>query len=124
MAVVPLTIEPLTAFGDDARVVVWSPMANGDTGQPFEMPGASDRTVHFSGTPGAGGTVKMQGSNHLAPGVADTDWFDLVDPQGNAISKTSASTGEAILELTRWIRPKVTAGDGTTAWQVRLLAKR
>jgi hypothetical protein len=124
VAVVAHSIEGLGAFGDNARVVVWSPMANGDTGQPFEMPGAADRTVHFSGTPGAGGTVIVQGSNHLAPGVADADWFPLTDPQGNAISKTAASTGEAILELTRWIRPKVTAGDGATAWQVRLLAKK
>jgi hypothetical protein len=124
MAVVPYTLEGLQTFGDDARVVVWSPLANGDTGQPFEQPGASDRTVHFSGTPSTGGTITMEGSNHAAPSAASTDWFPLTDPQGNAISKTTASTGEAILELTRWIRPKVTAGDVSTAWQARLLVKR
>lgn len=124
MAIIAATIEKLETFGDNAHVHVWL-LANGDAGVAVEMPGSSDRSIHFSGTPGVGGTIIMQGSNHAAPASgSDADWFPLTDPQGNAISKTAASTGEAILELTRWIRPKCTAGDGTTAWQARLLVKR
>jgi len=124
MATRPYSIEKLETFGDDVRVTVWTALANGDDGQRFEMPGSADRSMHFSGTPGTGGTIIVEGSNHLAPSTAASDWFPLTDPQGNAISKTAASTGEAILELTRWIRPRVTGGDGTTSFQARLLVKR
>jgi polygalacturonase len=125
MATVANTIERVDTFFDDAHVMVWTPLTttNAD-GAAIEMPGSSDRTIQFTGTFGAGGTVILQGSNFLSPTAGtDADWFTLTDPQGNAISKTAAA-GEAVLELTRWIRPKVTAGDGTTAISARLLVKR
>lgn len=125
MATVAYTIERIDTYMDDAHVIVWSPLTTTDAdGRALEMPGSADRTIHFLGTFGAGGTVILQGSNVLAPVAGtDADWFPLTDPQGNAISKTAAA-GEAVLELTRWIRPKVTAGDGTTAITARLLVKR
>jgi hypothetical protein len=125
MATVAAVIEKIETFGDNAHVVRWGPLTTTDAdGGAVEMPGSSDRTVQFTGTFGVGGTIIMQGSNVLAPVAGtDNDWFPLTDPQGNAISKTSAA-GEAVLELTRWIRPKVTAGDGTTSLTARLLVKR
>ena len=125
MATVAYTIERVQTFMDDAHVMSWTPLTttNAD-GQAVEMPGSADRTIQFLGTFGAGGTVILQGSNVLAPAAGtDTDWFTLTDPQGTAISKT-ASAGEAVLELTRWVRAKVTAGDGTTSITALLLVKR
>jgi len=125
VATVASTIQRVNTFLDDAHVLSWTPLTttNADGGA-IEMPGSADRTIQFLGTFGAGGTIILQGSNVLAPVAGtDTDWFTLTDPQGNAISKTAAG-GEAVLELTRWVRPKVTAGDGTTSLTALLLVKR
>jgi len=125
MAIVAYSIQRIETFLDDAHVLVWGPLGTTDDhGTALEMPGSTDRTIQFTGTFGVGGTIILQGSNVLAPVTGtDADWFTLTDPQGNAISKTAAS-GETVLELTRWVRPKVTAGDGTTALTARLLVKR
>lgn len=116
------TITPTLERSGDGSVikVTWADMANGDDGSPFEWIQYADRSVHFSGTFGAGGTVKWQGSNIS---VADATFIDLTDPQGNAISKTAASI-EQVTEVTQWARPKVSAGDGTTAITVTLIARR
>jgi len=125
MATVAAAVTRIQTFLDDAHVIVWTPLTttNADGGA-IEMPGSADRTIQFVGTFGAGGTIILQGSNLPSPTAGtDTDWFTLTDPQGNAISKTAAA-GEAVLELTRWIRPKVTGGDGTTSLSGYLLVKR
>jgi hypothetical protein len=125
MATVAPVIQKVDTYLDDAHVLRWTPLTttNADGGA-IEMPGSADRTIQFLGTFGAGGTIILQGSNVLAPVAGtDDDWFTLTDPQGNAISKTAAG-GEAVLELTRWIRPKVSAGDGTTSLTALLLVKR
>ncbi len=88
---------------------VWAGLANGDDGAPVTIPGAPDRTVQVFGTFGAGGTIVFEGTLEAVP----VNWFPLVDPQGNAIS-FGAAGGELVLELVAHIRPRVTAGDGTT----------
>lgn len=118
------TIARVLSYGDEAHVLFWDGLLNGDIGSPIEMPGSSDRSIQFTGTFGVGGTIVLQGSNMATPVEStDADWFTLTDPQGNVISKTAAG-GEAVTELTRWVRPKVTAGDGTTDLEARLLVKR
>jgi hypothetical protein len=47
----------------------------------------------------------------------------VTDPQGNALSFTTAKI-ECISELVRYIRPRVTGGDGTTSLTVTALLKR
>src|ERR1043165_2163120 len=111
MATRTKSISGPTSFGDDnVRVVSWSGLtqASLDDGEAFEMPGWSDRSVQVLGTLGTGGSVRIEGSNVAAPSVSD--WATLTDPQGNALDITSLKI-EAISELTRWIRPRVTAGD-------------
>lgn len=98
-------------------VVQWTTLANGDDGTPMEMPGAADRSVQFTGTFGSGGTIQIEGSND------GSNYNVLTDPQGNNISKTSASI-EQVVELTRYIRPRVTAGDGTTNLTCTMLVKQ
>jgi hypothetical protein len=100
-----------------ARTVVWPAMANGDDGAPH-MVFAADKSVQVAGTFGASGTLVLEGSND---GASPSNWFTLTDPQGNALSFTAAKI-EQISEYTRWVRPRVTNGDGTTALTVRLYA--
>ena len=93
-------------------VVYWPNMANGDTGQAMEMFQYADRTVQVFGTFGAAGTATINGS------LDGTNFPTLNDPNGNALSLTTAKI-ETVLEATRYIRPVVT-GDGTTSLTVYL----
>lgn len=103
--------------GLPAAIIGWTTLANGDTGDPVEMVDYPDKTVTITGTFGVGGSITLQGSNN------NSDWFALTDPQGNAITKTAAAM-ELVLECPRYIRPNVTAGDGTTALVVQILCRR
>lgn len=108
MAVKAVTKTPSPFHRDNAVTLAWASMANGDSGEVCETPSGSDRSVQFTGTFGSGGTVLLEGSND------GTNYVTLTDPQGNAISKTAAGI-EQIEEITRYVRPRVSAGDGTTA---------
>lgn len=95
------------SFPGESSLVTWTGLLNGDDGTPVQLGAYSDRSVQFGGTFGAGGTIVLEGSND------GTTYFTLTDPQGSAISKGSASL-EGVVEPTRYVRPRVTAGDGTT----------
>jgi hypothetical protein len=103
-------------IGAHAYLAEWTGLANGDDGVPFKAAGAADRSIQFGGTFGAGGNVVLEGSNDGA------SWFTLTDPQGNALS-ASAAVLEAVSEVTIYVRPRVSAGDGTTSISAYLLAK-
>ncbi len=106
------------------EVVTWV-LANGDTGAPIAFASYGDKTMQIFGTFGSGGSVTLQGSNdpRVVSDAGNAVWFSLVDPQGNAITKTSAA-GEALLENPLYIRPSCTAGDGTTSLTVILCARK
>jgi len=114
MAVVPSSVN--TNHGD-YRVVTWGPLANGDSGEPAGFPGYSDQSIQVIGTFGAAGNVKIEGSND---GV---NYVTLSDPQGSALDVATAKI-KSVSEVARWIRPRVSAGDGTTALTVVALLKR
>lgn len=117
MADVAPVVTPITPFGDRAHVVTWSALtAANAAGTAIEMPGSSDRSVQIDGTFDSA-TVVLQGSND------GSTWFTLTDPQGNAISKTSAAL-EMISELTRYIRPSTSGGGGSQSVNVRVLLKK
>jgi hypothetical protein len=117
MATRAKSITKLETVGDDVRIVTWTGLLNGDDGDPFEMPGWPDRSIQVLGTFGVGGTIVFEGSND------GTNYVTLTDPQGNTISKTAAAL-EAVSELTRRVRPRVTGGDGTTSLTAVLLVRR
>lgn len=119
MANITPTIEAVKTFGDRAHVVTWGPMtfSGSDVGLPIEMPGSSDRSVQVIGTLGVGGSVRLEGSND------GTNYVALNDPSSAALDIASLKI-EAVLELTRFVRPRVTAGDGSTSLTVILLVKR
>lgn len=85
---------------------VWTLTDADPTGDAVEFPDFPDKSVQIAGTFG-GGTVVIQGSND------GTNYVTLADPQGNAISKTSAAI-EQILENTLKIRPSISGSTGAS----------
>lgn len=100
-----------------ACVITWTGLDSDDSGSPVELVDFPDKTVAITGTFGVGGSITMQGS------MDGTNWFALTDPQGNAITKTAAGM-ELIVEAPRYVRPLVTAGDGTTSLTATMLCRR
>lgn len=117
MATRTATVDTINDFNNMALLIQWSGLLNGDSGDPYTIPGYSDRSIQVQGTFGTGGSISLEGSND------GTNYIVLTDPQGNAITKTSAAI-EAVTELPRYIRPRVTAGDGTTNLVASLFVKR
>lgn len=115
MAVIKPTITN-SVNGDDSVITAQWVLSNGDTGAPISKASYADRSVQVTGTFGAGGNMRWEGSNA-------TIYATLTDPQGNALDFTAAKI-EAVTELCLISRPSVTAGDGTTALTVTLIARR
>lgn len=88
-------------------LVTWSGLLNGEAGDALTLPFYADKTVQILGTFGSGGTIVIEGSND------GTNYATLTDPSDNALSKGAASI-ETIMQNPLYIRPRVTAGDGTT----------
>jgi hypothetical protein len=105
--------------GIDAITITWANLTDGgpDSGQPVQRPALVDRTVQVTGTFGSGGTVVFEGSND---GV---NYYTLTNPLGTAISVTAAGISQ-VMEATAWMRPRITAGDGTTSLTVTVCARR
>ena len=114
MATIPYVVVsiPQTDAVGATGVIYWPNMANGDTGQAFELFRYTDRTAQVFGTFGASGTATISGS------LDGTNYATLADPNGNSLALTTAKI-ETVLEATRYIRPSVT-GDGTTNLTVYL----
>ena len=102
---------------DSLKLCTWASLANGDDGTPFEFVDWADRTFQVTGTFGAGGTLVIEGSNDGA------NWSTLSDTNGVAMSYTAAVV-KAISEAPRFVRPRASAGDGTTALVVTITARR
>ena len=106
-------------LGERTTRFTWSGLLNGDDGAPIEWAAYADRSVQVLGTFGAGGSAQMEGSNT----DGSLNFIPLTDPQGNALTFTSGRI-EQLEELTKQVRPHVTAGDGTTNLTVVVLARR
>jgi len=114
MATVKPTMTELQNSGEGrAWKVEWAAMANGDDGEPVQLPGYQDRSVQVTGTFGTGGSVTVQGSND------GSNYAALRDPSHTTLAFTAAGI-KAILEATERVRPAVTAGDETTALTVTM----
>lgn len=122
MAIIAPTITTIANDGSVISVSWASLTTTNNEGTPISAVEFADRSVTFHGIFGVGGTIKLQGSN-LADNTVSAGYFDLTDPQGNAISKTSGAL-EALTEIVRWVKPVVTAGDGTTSLTATLILRR
>jgi hypothetical protein len=121
MATIAPSIQNISDEGignASSRVITWANLtqAGSDVGGEVSWVGFPDRAVQVAGTFGVGGAVVIEGS------IDGSNYAPLTDPQGNALSFTAAKI-EAISELVRFIRPRVTAGDGTTSLTVSLIVR-
>lgn len=114
-----IAISTITQPGSAAslKLCTWALLANGDSGAPFQFADWADRCLQISGTFGTGGTVIWEGSND---GI---NYATLNDINGNALSLTAAAIKQ-MNEAPLWIRPRVSAGDGTTSILATVLARR
>lgn len=91
------------------KVATWPSLANADSGTPVSDVTLPLKTCSVTGTFGAGGSISFEGSND-----GGVNYFVLKDWNGSAITFTAAGV-KTILDNPTLIRPRVTAGDGTTA---------
>jgi hypothetical protein len=104
----PTLSSLVTQFvGNNAAIYTWTGLASASSGDKIQGPGWTDRSIQFTGTFG-GATLILQGSND---GV---NWFTLHDPFSNLLSFTSAALAE-VTEVTNYMRPTISGGDGTTS---------
>lgn len=102
----------------DGATYTWTPLTTTNVdGSPAGVVASGDRTVQIQGTFGVGGTVIIEGT------LDGTNWHTLRDPQGVSLSFTAAGL-KAISENVLRVRPRVTAGDGTTALTVTISVRR
>ena len=117
------TITPTTTNLNDAfnrgHLTQWTPLTFSglDAGAPLEQFGEADRSIQINGTFGAGGTVIIEGSND------GSIYATLKDHLGVALSVTAAGI-YSVDQITRYLRPRISAGDGTTSLTVTALSRR
>lgn len=114
-----ITVTEDTIDGREGRgfINTWEAFATlGDVGEAIEHVSCRDRCVQFTGTWGSGGTMLLQGSND------NTNWFTLKDSGGTSISLTADGMRQ-VLEMPRYIRPKLSAGTGSIDIDVILLER-
>jgi len=98
-------------------VAEWAALANAEAGLPASIPvEAATRSVQVSGTFGAGGNCIIEGSND------GTTWATLMNSLGTALATITAAVIHDIAQNTRFLRPRVSAGDGTTALKITIVA--
>lgn len=120
--------------GDNSLIrIQWVGLLNGDVGQPAPWSEWADRTLqvwaqnYITGVAsvlGAGGSLSIEGSNDYDP-VTNTvgTWTILTDQNGVAMTFTAIALKQGT-EAPLWVRPHVTAGDGTTNGVVIMAARR
>lgn len=92
-------------FGGANALFTWANLQAGDQGKPVEFSEFADRSVQFSGVFG-GGSASLEGSND------GENWHVLTDTAGAPITKTQGAIS-AVTEMTRFVRPSVSGGDGS-----------
>jgi len=128
MANITPTITRVVGQGGlDGYQVIWATMHNGDVGLPVGsaigdgasavvpsgggfFAGFADKSAAITGTFGAGGNMVIEGSND-----GGTTYFALTTPIGGGLGTITAAALNAVTEAVLWLRPRVSAGDGTTA---------
>ena len=113
---IALTRSKVSSGDGSVESIRYATIAETDTDPaPIELTEFADRSVQVDGTFN-GGTLTVEGSND---GLV---YLPLSDPQGNALAFTSAKI-EQVQEMTRFIRPRVTAGTGVSL-NVTFLVRR
>jgi hypothetical protein len=112
------TRVPTVVTQDDKTVIcTWTGLLNGDDGAPVNLARYPDKTVQVTNTFSVGGNVVIEGSNLATP-----EYGDLHDPQGGVLSTITTKENLVIAESPLRLRPRVSAGDGSTDLVVTIVA--
>lgn len=106
--------------GGAVKQILWTGLLNGDTGDWVRFAQFSGKTFQVYGAFGVGGSVTLQGSNDA---TAPVNAATLSSWQATALTLTAGGFATA-RDMPMWVRPIVTAGDGTTSVSVALAAHR
>lgn len=119
MATITPSNTDLSNYQDKGQVFQWTPMtfSGSDVGIPISNFSGADRSVQVEGTFGATPGVVIEGSND------GTNYETLNDHLGNALTFTAKGI-KSIDQICRFVRPRVTGGDGTTSLTVTILTRR
>jgi hypothetical protein len=128
--------QAVTSSSGDASLirVMWTGLLNGDTGAPLPWSEWSDRNVHFgcanyltttASVFGAAGNIIFEGSNDYDPVTNTTGTFStLNDISNTALATVTTVSLKQVVESPLWVRPRISAGDGTTNITVILCGRR
>lgn len=117
MATIPFAAGFPQRISPATTAVQWGALTQTglDDGAVYEwVDGAADVSVQVTGTLGVGGSLTFQGS------VDGATFFPLTLEGGTAAATFTALGGGSINGTPRFIRPIVTAGDGTTSLVARV----
>lgn len=111
---------------DNVWRITWVGLLNGDIGTPATLPTGSDKCVMVSGTQGVGGSISIKGSNKDDVASATDPILSAGEGGANPLTFGALSPDkiEQIQENPLHVYPHVTAGDGTTNYEVRIIVKR
>ena len=93
-------------------------LANGETSGVIEWAEYQDRSIQVSGVFGVGGNLAAEGSND---GIT---WSPLSNAAGGTVLAFTTSALRQVLEGSRYMRLRVTAGDGTTLLKASVFLRR
>ena len=112
------SFEP-SVISNKVHRFIWTGLLNGDDGEPASVPLAADMTFQvIQVDAGVGDTIILEASCEVSPAT----YFQMRDGGDNLISFIG-SDGGLVAPVAAHIRPRVTAGDGTTNFTAILLAR-
>ena len=118
-------IQPTPLFGSDginSQTVQWVGANSNSQFQPVNRGDLVDHSFQVTGTFGAGTNVQIVGSND-ATNITNGTYFPLTDPFGTIINMTAAGLRQTT-EMTVWVKPNISAGDGTENLTITLSVRR
>lgn len=97
-------------------------LLNGDESNDLDIFNYPEKTIEVSGTFGAGGTINIRGKNITSATVTDYLALHRADkPQTNLTGLTAVILA-GVVEDPRFVKADVSAGDGTTALTITVIA--
>ena len=120
MAVRAAAFDRSISKAGEVLAVTWTGLTQttSDTGDPIKAAEYSDKTFHCFGTFGVGGSLVIEGSND------GTNWAPVSNRQGVTPFAFTALGINTSQDKPIWMRPRVTAGDGSTSLTVVCAAHR
>ena len=117
MAIVTPTVTDVSGDGS-TFLISWNLTTANHTGAYIDASTYADRTAFFESVAWGGATAAVEGAMFTTGA-----FLGLADIQGTAISK-SANGVENIIELTRYVQPRLTTVGTAAAVTVSMMVRR